>query len=482
MDLYQRIKDVAVQLADKTYLASRNTELSYRETLERASLLERRIASCGVLERPCLIQAKDITASIAVLACLGLKKPFIVVNPNSPRDRLDYYIRDSGANVLISSADADAPPSLQWESLGVTSLGTPPEHWRTVTDSRSVACLIYTSGSTGQPKAVVCPREAMSFASASIGTALAYGQEDVVLTALPMFFDFGLYQLFLAGAVGATVYFASDLESGLGLGEVLPRTGATILPMVPPAAEKLASLARKGLSKGAVRMITTTGAALAPDTRLTLAQEWDSGVDVRVMYGLTECKRVAIMPAFESSRRAQASGLPLPGTTVTIRPHGCDAKLGADQVGEICVEGPHVMAGYHNQPDLTARRYRRTSSGTVLRTGDTGFLDAAGYLHCFGRDDDQFKIQGYRVSTTEVIAAAKSVADVVSVAVVPPAQGRRYTLFFQGKASASAVARALAERLEPYAVPKRVQRLETVPTNANGKVDMKELQKRANNG
>lgn len=481
--LYKTIERAGSQQPEKPFLAKREVALSYRQTLSQVGNLAARIVARGRTGRPCLVQADDIAACIGVLACLCVGKPFIVVNPNAPADRVDYYRQDSGADLIVYQSDFSAEGDrLAGKSLEVADLQCSSEVWTTVVEADSVACLIYTSGSTGQPKAVVCPQAAMSFVAKAIGDTLGYEGSDVVLTALPMFFDFGLYQLFLAGRVGATVYFASSLESGLGLGKALQRTGATILPMVPPAAEKLANLASRGLSRNAVRMITTTGAALDESTRLTLQQSWGSKVDVRVMYGLTECKRVAIMPAFESSRRTKASGIPLPGTTVTIRPHDGETVLNAEEIGEICVEGPHVMGGYHNQPDLTSRRYRRTPAGTVLRTGDTGFIDHDGYLHCLGRDDAQFKVQGYRVSSSEVVAAAKSADDVVSAAVVPPAHGLQYTLFFQGTADEKSVARVLSGRLEPHAVPKLIRRLVSLPTNPNGKVDMKQLEKEARNG
>lgn len=482
MTLLESIETTASRFPDKAFLATRTVELTYGDVLARARALADRIATVGAFDRPCLIKADHIAASIGILACLTLRKPFIVVNPNSPDDRLDYYHRDSGANVLVEANSSQGADPQRSEQIVVSGLAASTDVWRTVDSATQVACLIYTSGSTGQPKAVVCPEPAMSFAVTTIATTLGYCHTDVILSALPMFFDFGLYQLFLAGQVGATLYFASALESGLGLGDALHRTAATVLPMVPPAAEKLANLAKRGLSPHAVRMITTTGAALDHETRLTLQQAWDSKVDVRVMYGLTECKRVAIMPAFESSRRTKASGLPLPGTTITIRPHQGDAVLNAGEVGEICVEGPHVMAGYHNQPELTALRYKQSATGIVLRTGDTGFLDKDGYLHCLGRDDAQFKVQGYRVSASEVVAAAKAAPDVISAAVVPPVNGRRYTLFFQGAADEDSVTRVVSERLEPYAIPKHIRRVDIIPTNANGKVDLKQLEKEVQRG
>jgi len=124
------------------------------------------------------------------------------------------------------------------------------------------------------PKAVVCSRKSVTFAVQAIDEALQYRPSDVVVTALPIFFDFGLYQVFLAARNGASLYFATELESSMGLSDLLERTGATILPMVPPAAEKLVRLIKRGLRSHRVRQISTTGAAMNAETRLAIERSW----------------------------------------------------------------------------------------------------------------------------------------------------------------------------------------------------------------
>ncbi|OUE22646.1 Polyketide synthase PksJ [Clavibacter michiganensis] len=482
MSLFDVIEDTAARGPDRTFLSDRQTVLTYSDALEGARAVAARIDSASAPGRPCIVQGGPIGATIVVLACLSLGKPFILVNPDAPPARLQYYVSDSGADLLVRTPAAAGDGTSAVSDVDLARLSESTDEWVTVDTPDPIGCLIYTSGTTGQPKAVVCPEPAMRFVVEAIGLALAYRAEDVILTALPLFFDFGLYQVLLAGRVGAGVYFASALESGFGLGATLRRTGATILPMVPLAAEKLSTLASRGLASHSVRMITTTGAALDEATRSALRDAWGTGVDLRVMYGLTECKRVAIMPSGESWRRTTASGIALPGTTITIRVPGSDQILPAGEVGEICVEGPHLMAGYHNRPDLTSARYRSTASGRLLRSGDSGYLDSDGFLHCLGREDSQFKVRGFRVSASEVVRTAKRSPGVVSAATVPPGDGHPYALFYEGDATEEQVAHQLASELEPYAVPALVRRMSRLPENANGKIDAHELKEQLRNG
>jgi acyl-coenzyme A synthetase/AMP-(fatty) acid ligase len=213
-------------------------------------------------------------------------------------------------------------------------------------------------------------------------------------------------------------------------------------------------------------MLTTTGAAL-PATAAAALRQAVPGLDVRIMYGLTECKRVSIMPAGEEARRPGSSGRPLPGTGVRVLgPDG--AELAPGEVGELVVRGPHVMAGYWRREELTRTRFRDGE----LRTGDYGWLDEDGYLYVQGRRDDVYKERGFRVSTTEIEAAAAEVPGVALAAVLPPSADRpRAVLVVAGAVPGNAVLEELRNLIEPFKVPHRCHVVERIPLSANGKVD-----------
>jgi acyl-coenzyme A synthetase/AMP-(fatty) acid ligase len=190
------------------------------------------------------------------------------------------------------------------------------------------------------------------------------------------------------------------------------------------------------------------------------------------MYGLTECKRVSIMPPDEDLTRPGASGRPLPGTEVHVQ-GATGERLPAGETGEFVVRGPHVMPGYWRREDLTADRFPVAADGTrELHTGDYGRLDEDGYLYVDGRRDDIYKERGFRVSTTEVEAAAQTVPDVRLAAVIPPrdAPDSHAVLVVTGDVRPTAVLKALRERIEPYKVPRECVVLDEIPLSGNGKL------------
>jgi acyl-CoA synthetase (AMP-forming)/AMP-acid ligase II len=332
-------------------------------------------------------------------------------------------------------------------------------------------CFIYTSGSTGMPKAVVSTHAQVVFAATAIQSQLGYRPGDVVYCPLPLSFDYGLYQLFLAALSGASVHLGGAADTGPVLLRSLRTSGATVLAAVPSLAASLAVLLDRFGGTVPLRLLTNTGAAM-PGRTLDILRKHLPDLKVQLMFGLTECKRVAIMPPDEDLRRPGACGRPLPGTEVMVVDDD-GRPVPAGTLGELVVRGPHVMAGYWRRPELNAQRFRLAEGlFPELHTGDYGWLDEDGYLYFSGRRDDIYKSRGFRVSATEVEAAALRVAGVRAAAVLPPGGDRPdavlYAVTDLGK---DELLDRLREQIEPYKVPARCVPLEAMPLNANGKTD-----------
>lgn len=331
--------------------------------------------------------------------------------------------------------------------------------------------LIYTSGTTSMPKAVVSTHQQVVFAVHAIQSVLRYRDSDVVYCPLPMSFDYGMYQLFLGAVSGAHVWLGRPAEVGPGLLSNLDSTKATVLPAVPAVAEALGRLLRR--RPGAVtglRLLTNTGAAM-PAPVLSALRAAIPGLRVQLMFGLTECKRATIAPPDADLERPGTSGLALPGTEVfTVDGSGC--RLGPGEIGEITVRGPNVMSGYWRQPVLTARRFvQRDGLFPELRTGDHGWLDEDGYLYFIGRRDDLYKERGFRVSATEVEAAARRLPGVSSAVVLPPAPDRPAVLVAVSDDTPDRILAGMRQEIEEFKIPGRCLVVDRLPLTGNGKVD-----------
>ncbi|WP_131741872.1 class I adenylate-forming enzyme family protein [Actinomadura roseirufa] len=455
---------------------------------ELAALSERAtgwLAARGVGrgDRVVLVGAHGAVTVALVYGCARIGAVFSILHEQTTPRGLAHVLDDAAPRLLVADgAEAAREAGLHGipvfagkaaaDAVADAPAGRAPDARVLPVDP---ACFIYTSGSTGTPKAVVSTHAQMVFAVDAIQSVLRYREDDVVFLALPLSFDYGLYQLFLAAHAGAHVRLGSPSDAGPTLLPALRRGGATVLPAVPSMAANLARTLERYGGTAPLRLLTNTGAAMPAGTLAVLRRHLPE-LRVQLMYGLTECKRAAIMPPDEDLRRPGASGRALPGTELlVVGPDGTPLPPG--ESGEIVVRGPHVMSGYWRRPELTAARFPlRDGLFPELRTGDRGRLDADGYLYFDGRDDDVYKSRGIRVSALEVEAAAHRVPGVTSAAVLPPAgAGTEAVLFAVTALEPAAVMTALRDELEPYKLPGRCVAVDGLPLNGNGKVDRKAL-------
>ncbi|MGN9910036.1 class I adenylate-forming enzyme family protein [Phytohabitans sp. LJ34] len=468
---------------DRLALVSDRDRLTYRQLAARTHTAAAWLRERGVRrgDRVLLVAANSADLVCAVYATSRLGAAFVVVNNETKPFHLSHILRDAEPALVLTDDPARIPaepavPVAELAALPAAEPAAEPVRWPGI--STDVACLIYTSGSTAAPKGVVSPHRTMRFAVDAIAGRLDLRGDDVIGTYLPLSFDYALYQIFLAARAGATLALGDPGQVGPGLLSRLERWRVTVLPLVPSLAGALLRLARRdGATRlSALRSVTNTGARLAPETIDALRDQFP-GVAVYAMFGLTECKRVAILDPAELDTRRGSVGRPLPDTECLVV-DGDGRVLPPGETGELVVRGPHVMAGYWRAPEQTARRFRPFGSGTerALFTGDMCALDEDGYLYFRGRFDDVYKSRGHRVSTLEVEAAALHVPGVAEAAVVPPAddaEGAR--LFVTGTADSGAVLAGLRERLEPAKVPDSVRVLDRLPLSTNRKVDRDRL-------
>ncbi|MEV4443084.1 class I adenylate-forming enzyme family protein [Streptomyces sp. NPDC049577] len=464
--------------------------LDYRELAAASHRLARRLHAGGLRrgQRIVVGAPSSVTVPVLVYAASRIGAAFSLLHEQVRGAQLEHVLADSEPALLVS----DSPEAREAAAArGIRAVSVEEaDAWAfdTAADGDGTTgplprgplavdpvCLIYTSGTTSLPKAVVSTHQQAVFAVRAIQEVLGYRSDDVVYSPLPLSFDYGLYQLFLAACGGSRVWLGRPAEVGPPLLGNLLRSGATVLPAVPAVAEALTRLLRRARDRRpALRLVTNTGAAMPRET-ITALREAIPGLSVHLMFGLTECKRATIMPADGDLERPGACGRALPGTEVfVVDDEG--RRLPPGEIGEIAVRGPNVMSGYWRRPELTAQRFPRVEGlFPELRTGDYGWLDDEGYLYFTGRRDDIYKENGFRVSATEVEAAARRVPGVVSAAVLAPREGRPALLFVTGELTPGDVLLGMREQIEEFKIPGRCVVLGDLPLTGNGKVDRKAL-------
>ena len=325
------------------------------------------------------------------------------------------FTSEKGAQNLsrISGLLEHDPEIIVFEEMAISS-GYLPELLREL-DEEDTALIVYTSGTTGAPKGVMLSyRNLMATIQGLIDFDIMR-KEDVVMGLLPFHHIYPMQgTIFLPLYVGATVVYVHTLSAPAIL-TAMKEHKVTFFIGVPriyelfhkatfsrinknPALRLLVFLARKADSVRLSRkLFAKIHANFGGHTRLYASggSKLDSGLarDMRALgfvldegYGLTETAPIIAFNPFDRIKLG-AAGLPLPGTEIKI----------VDD--EIATKGPHVMKGYYNNPEETARRI----VDGWFYTGDTGYIDSDGYVYVTGRKDDMIVLpSGKNINPEEI--------------------------------------------------------------------------------
>ena len=484
------LETTATRIPDQTALIFGERRLSYRELDQQANLVASRLTAAGVgpgkIVGLWLPRGIDLLIMQAGIAKAGAA--WLPVADDTPVERLAVCLRDANA-IGIVSCDAflpqlDGAGFTVWtaEALLDTNADVTSLPLRSGSLPTDPAYVIYTSGSTGKPKGIVINQNSICHFLRSENAVLGVRQSDRVYQGFSLAFDMSFEEIWISYLVGATLWIApreltADPEA---LPHALGQNQVTVLHAVPTL------LALFVEDVPTLRLINLGGEA-CPESLVD--RWWQPGRQIFNTYGPTEATVSASLAELHPGE-AVTIGRPLPNygllvidpaieNGLTLLPHG--------EVGELCITGPGLAAGYLGRPDLTAEKFLSNpwASGAydqrLYRTGDLARIAVDGKVQCLGRADDQVKIRGFRVELGEIEAVLAQQPGIGTVAVIlRPVDGFDQLVSFivpesGTEPSPSVLRTALAERLPPYMVPSRFEILSSMPRLTSGKIDRKNL-------
>ena len=390
------------------------------------------------------------------------------------RTRIALHLPVEKARTARAALTAPVSGTSVWESL-LRRAPLPAAHPRPT--AGDLAVLQYTSGTTGTPKGAMLSHGnllANAHQSASFLPTARRGEGCVFYAVLPMFHAYGLTLcLTFAMAVAARLVLFPRFDADMTL-DAVRRRPPTVLPLVPPIAERL-------LARAAERGVPLTGIDIAVSGAMALSEEvvvpFEAATGGYLVegYGLSECSPVLMVNPPTERRRTGTAGLPLPGTEIrVVDPDEPERDVPAGERGELVVRGPQVFSGYYGRPEETAAVF----VGDWFRTGDIVTVDDDGFVRIVDRIKELIITGGFNVSPTEVEAALRQHPDIADAAVVglpDKAAGEQVVaavVLEDGVTGLDADAvRAFArDLLTPYKVPRRLIVVEELPKSLIGKV------------
>jgi len=481
--------------------------LSYKQLYQRAQQIAQFLVRHGLKkgDRVVLYMDNSLDVCSGIYGVLMAGGVFVLVNPTTKYAKLRFILRDSGARFMLTQSQR----SVDWRNIfsDVHSLlGVLVDIRNGYSDQRlhllselylaplseaplpeiidvDLAALIYTSGSNGNPKGVMMTHHNMVSAGESIITYLENTPSDIVLNALPLSFDYGLYQLLMCMTFGGTLILEKDFVYPAAIVQQIIKEKVTGFPGVPTVFALLFKwVALRNYDFSTLRYITNTGAALPEEFIRELRSSFPKA-RIFSMYGLTECKRVAFLPPEEIDCKPNSVGQAMPNCEAYILGEN-NQPVAPGEIGELMVHGSNVMQGYWNLPEETAKVLVRGNHPyeKVLRTGDLFRMDEEGYLCFVARKDDIIKSRGEKVSPKEienVLYQLKGIEEAAVIGVADEILGQAIKAFIKLAASAELrerdVIRHCSQRMENYYVPKYIEFVSELPKSENGKIDKKKL-------
>ena len=369
--------------------------------------------------------------------------------------------------------DRFVPYETLLDNDGVTEMPPiDPEH--------DIAVLQYTGGTTGVPKGAMLTHANLSANTEQarrLDKHLKEGEERI-LAVLPLFHAFAMtVAMNYAISTGSQLILLPRFEIEETL-KTIEEMRPTLFPGVPALFAAIG--AHPGVEKrdlSSIRVCISGGAPLPAATKESF--EALTGCQIVEGYGLSEASPVVACNPIGGVNKTGSIGIPLPRTIIEIRdPKASEKRLPPGQVGEICIDGPQVMAGYWRRSEDTAEAL----DGGVLHTGDLGYMDEDGFFFLVDRQKDIILNGGYNVYPRvieEALAQYQDVVEAVVIGVPHPQQGEVPKAFVVLKAgapeNATAIKDFLADKLSPMEMPREIEFRTELPKTLIGKLSKKEL-------
>ena len=475
---------------------------SYAELNERANqfayYLREKGLGAGSVVGICLDRSVEMMVSI--LGTLKAGAAYAPLDSTYPAKRLDHMISQlSAMNLVTASPDTFAmvrgndAEVVDMAAIGPRLDSFPVTNPAVAVSGSDICYVIFTSGSTGVPKAVAVRHEGWFNLLNWVLTEFGLTTESSGLLMSPFGFDItqrGLMSPLFAGA--ALHLLPSRNFDAMMASRVIRERRIRTLHCAPSA---LYLLLERAEAQGTDTLASLDYAFVGGEPIATgRVDRWATrpGNQSRLVnvYGVAECTDVATAHVLADYAGYAVRGVPIGQPIYNVDIHVLDEDLepvAPHEVGEICIAGMAVGAGYLNDLGMNEMRFVQRDFGqgqiTLYRTGDMGRIGDDGELVYAGRADKQVKIRGMRVDLGDIEAALAScehVGQAVVVSgqadgssgislvafVVPPDKETPGAPLDQ-----RAIRLNLLRVLPAHMVPSRFFAVSEFPLSPNGKVD-----------
>jgi long-chain acyl-CoA synthetase len=515
----------------------KGAKISYKEMNEITDQVSAALASLGVKkgDRVGIFIPNTPQFIMAYFGILKAGGVVVAVNPLYTPREIEYQVNDAGIEIMFVMSNfykimKAAQPNTKLKKLIVTNIKetlppvlrvlftlakekkggfriegglgdgdiwmkdliakfTPADRPKTEVGPDDVALFQYSGGTTGISKGAVALHKNVVANTLQIKKWMVNLNEgsEIVLAAIPLFHVYGMVAgMNFALASGASMVMVPNARDIPDVLENIDKYRTTVFPGVPTLYNAINNNTAVAAGKYNLRSIKACISGSAPLMRETKEKfEGLTGGVVFEGYGLSEAPTATHCNPLLGLNKTGSIGMPM--SDVDCRIVNLDdsvTSMPIGEIGELIIQGPQVMKGYHNMPTETANALRTLPDGTGpwLYTGDIARMDEDGYFYIVDRKKELIKPGGYQVwprEVEEVIVSNPKVLE-AGVAGIPDAYRgetvKAWIVMKPGESMSEEEVKAWCkERLAAFKVPTHIEFRKELPKTTVGKILRREL-------
>lgn len=491
MNVLEYLEKIALNKPDKTAISCVDENYSFSEVKKFSQKLGKTISESGKRNCPIgVIADRSINTIVYFFASVYSGNFYVPIDPEMPKEKKQMILEDAGIEIILG----DIQSKKLIENINFCG------KYLSIEDASDEICeiphiednvplyMVYTSGSTGKPKGVLKSHKAVISYIEAYCKAFDFSSDDIIGNQTQFFFDASAKDIYLMLKTGATMeiiptqHFAMPTD----LIEFMNEKRITFISWVPTALSIVSKLRIFSfVLPQTLRRVFFVGEVM-PMKHLNYWRKYLPDVQFVNLYGQSEiagiCCYYEVCDEFENSETLPM-GKTLSNCKIYLIDNG-EIVTEPNRLGEMYIVSDALAIEYYNDKEKTEKSFLMKDFGEgkvrCFKTGDLASFDEEGNFIFASRSDFQIKHMGHRIELGEIEAIAGSLEDIQRCCCLYSQEKQKIMLFCELSndsqiSKGQEIQSKLRDKLSSYMLPAKVNILDKLPLNPNGKIDRQKL-------